>query len=359
MKKIFYFLLIVFLFIQCKTQIKTISIKKSKNFNGIIYSLPLTTIDIVFNLQKKSIQTAPYGDFTSKYIGIENPIHKNVALHSLENIEIKTQSIPDSANIYISSIHCGNKNIQKKLSILSEKNWIYTKPIDSPKTLSFIHLNNNINSTIPIPINGNVKEKTDTIYKNILKDSVYIKVPILKKQSYVKTTEEKAKETAEFIIALRKNRLESIAEMDETKTNINVFNTKINLLEQIEKDYLELFTGITNTTSLQTIQPITPTQFEVNKKYLLCRFSEKLGIVDTSNTGIPIYYELTTFNHYQSLTNLSNKSTEKGKCKNGFFYRIPENASIRIFMEDQLIIEQTITVSQFGKILTIDEKYIQ
>ena len=110
------------------------------------------------------------------------------------------------------------------------------------------------------------------------------------------TTEEQAAATAELLFSLRKHRLDLIT--GEAGENVFGAGLKAALDEiaRMEREYLDMFYGSKSVSEqLYTFNvTITPDKNE----YMVCRFSDKVGIVPTDDlSGRPIVVKVETAKH--------------------------------------------------------------
>ena len=121
-------------------------------------------------------------------------------------------------------------------------------------------------------------------------------LPLNKISATVQTTEEQAQATAEMIFSLRKHRLDLIT--GEAGENVFGAGLKSALEEiaRIEKECLDMFYGSKSVS--EQIHTFDVTILPGKNEYLVCRFSDKAGVVAVDDlSGKPIVVKVETAPH--------------------------------------------------------------
>ncbi|MBR2025901.1 MAG: DUF4831 family protein [Alistipes sp.] len=161
------------------------------------------------------------------------------------------------------------------------------------------------------------------------------------------TTEEQAAATAELLFSLRKHRLDLIT--GEAGENVFGAGLKAALDEiaRMEREYLDMFYGSKSVSEqLYTFNvTITPDKNE----YMVCRFSDKVGIVPTDDlSGRPIVVKVETAKHkeYAELKPLGPKDKVSAD------YLIVPQSKSSLIGEATLLDELDFASSLYGKSVT-------
>jgi hypothetical protein len=203
----------------------------------------------------------------------------------------------------------------------------------------------------------NLYEKTDTVYERVKGDTSYVFEKKLKTFMVEKPTEQKVKETVDLIAKLKENRFSLLnGDIEVNDKNIEFMYHE---LENLERDYMKLFTGITlNRSHTYTFTYLPEKDTNTNTlKTILCKFSPTVGIVDqTSNTDENIYLQIQDKDQITPLFKNNKEKSKTQKGKHGFYYRMPVNADISIYHQNKEILTVKKMIAQLGVVLSLPNK---
>lgn len=356
------------LFLACnssKNLVKVQNINDIKKIypNNLIYSLPKTKIVIVVEIEKIIKNKGPYGKFTDKYLGALNKtIKKNETFWEISKVKFFSYPIVDTSKTFI----VGTKNNYSSFPLtLSKEGFPIAYNIAKTKydhtneiNLNNSAINNNKSKKLSsnfISSNKNYKIVYDTVYKEEVYDTIIRKVPILKPNLVIKTTEEQAKELADRLTILRDDRAALlVGEADnENLPRGDALKIMLNEIDKLEAEYLSMFIGRTDTLRYTYSFSYIPSKNDINIRKTLFKFSESSGILPSENIyGTPVHFEIDVKNYsknlkkYQSDIELYKKMDKKNNS--GFCYRIPKKASVKLIYGSQVISEKNIFISQLG-----------
>ncbi len=341
-----------FVLFSCKTSFYTEKISDStEKKNGIIYALPKTKIIADIEITKKVKQKGIFSDFTHLYFNTKNAIMKNETKYFISDISITTTPILDSSQIY-RIVASGNLN--PLLLNLSKENFISGINLND---IQAGKVNNGQNSEKNNDAKTNISDyadislysvreiQYDTLYKEVLKDSVMIKIPVIRKKEVYKSKAKQAKETANIIFNLRDDRYALLTGENDGNNfpDGNALKTMIKELSELEKKYMSLFTGKELKSKKTYRFEYIPENNSDSIKKTLFYFSEKKGITkDTSE--MPVTMKI-----------INNKTApeeifENKKEIKGIVYRIPNKASIKLVSEKNELCKTSVFISQFGSL---------
>ncbi len=252
-KKILYTLFFVaVLLFSCKSNYQVIHVTKDvvpSKKSGFYYALPKTFVKVDFTVNQQENVKGPYCDYAKKYFGLNNVITQNSTEYKIKDIKIETYSEPDSSQYYFVET-----NDSKLGMIVSHLGLIET--VNHPKN-TFVKKGSELNiDTIPdntrteypevfkMFADLNLYEKTDTIYEKIKTDSSFVFAKTLQTYMVEKPTEQKVKEIFDLISKMRENRfnlLNGDLEVNDKKSIEFMYAE----LQNLEKEYMKLFSGIT------------------------------------------------------------------------------------------------------------------
>jgi hypothetical protein len=334
-----------------KTKVLSISSASHSDLNGTIYALPQTRISVGLNVTRIVFKHGPYADYAAKYLGINNASRFDSISYQLNEVNVSLAKEPDASQIYILSTNSDDTRSKFQyllnsgcvLDLVGLNSLAYHANIDmntGDNNFSFTEL-----STYDF-----IEERIDTLYKTILTDSTYTRIPVLKKQLEVKSLDDKAREAAHIISRIRKRRLKMVSGDYNFISDYKSLQLSLEQLENIENKYLSLFIGKTFTEKHEYVFPFILNQPQGDT--VICRFSEKFGVyTDNIVKGRDIHLSYQKLSQLQAL-----EETLKGKSASDLFpgqilYRLPAPALIEIQYGPALLFKKELPIDQFGVIL--------
>jgi hypothetical protein len=355
-KKIFYLL---FIFTGCtpapKLWVSNVNDSSKANNSICYYALPQSKFAITVTFKQEINIPGPYFMYAKKYLGISDVITRSYERWSISDIQITHYAEADPDYLY-SVTGKVNALFIKKFEELSQNNLILL-PAHFASEQLFVNTTGEINREDTIYTNISVKRnfeiKKGVSVSDILPDSTYIN-PALSKtdnKGELKSTEQKAEEAANFIIKIRKRRFKLLAGQYDFMPDGEALGKAVEELNHTEEEYLSLFTGRTITTSWVRTFHYTPEDNSQTNKKVLFRFSENSGLMDDQLTGgKPLIIETEDLNITKAL---ESNNMKMEITQNKLYYRIPDQAIIRIYIGEQLIKEAKYPVYQFGTIVSM------
>ena len=354
MKKLHQYLLIALLS-ACSPAVK-MSVTHVNDVNRIdksscFYALPLSGFAVSVVVKQESFIPGPYCRYAGKYLGITDVIMEPYEKWSLTDIysSLYTEADPDFLfSVNDSKIFQVLQELDRDSLILlpvhfATRHVFHNQPDQPPERFSFSDLS----------VKRNFEADKDIVISETLPDSSYAELPVAGNihTPVVKTTEQKAEEAANFIIKIRKRRFKLISGQYDFMPDGESLGRAVDELNCIEADYISLFVGIkTRSTHTRTFQFIPASNPEIART-ILCRFSETLGLMDSgADSGKPVLIDIRDMNKTKGLDAL--KLNLNGS-ENQLFYRIPDQAFIRILFGEQVMEEALFPVFQFGTLVPV------
>ena len=358
-------LFFVFIFFGCSC-LKVATVKECNPVKGNsgFYFLPRTVFKIEIEVTKRTTQKGPYSDFAEKYLGIKNVQDNDNIEYFISGINIFTFAEPDSNRLYI--VKTGKKSILDKINLrndgllLSVNGRIKGNPVSAGNT-GF----NNISSDegkMSVYYNMSIKKyfsnKTDTSFKLVKRDSLFVNVPVLNNKIINKSFADKAEEMANAILNIREERLSLLSGDNNSFPDGGATKQIFEEFDKLENEYLSLFTGKTSETLIKKTFYFVPDKENSGKMNTLTFFSKKSGLSGTNLSGSnPISIIIDQQGLTNSIQNFNNSS--KKKNFDGLFYIIPDLALIRIFEDKEAIYNEKIMIPQLGTVNLLPEKILK
>jgi len=369
---IIYTVFFVFLY-SCKSEMYITNINSNyiKNTSGIIYTLPKTKLEVEIEITETHKQKGPFAKYTNLYFNTKNAITKNSTDYRISNISINSKPIVDSANIY-----CINSLDNEIVSLinLTQNGFIaginisdYQSEKIETEQKNISISNNNFNKFIDyadFSLKSIRETQYDTIYKEVLQDSVIVKIPIIKKKEVYKSLQKQAKETADVLFLLRDDR-NALLKGENDGNNFpdgDALKLMINELNKLEKQYMNLFTGQEIKIKKQYKFEVIPNSSTDSTIYLF-NFSEKKGLYKTTSAKNAIYLKLNKNTYLVPTSKFTKKAISNNKNKlgaySGIMYRIPQNVLAEVVNNKTILYKKEIKIAQAGTINIIPKHLIQ
>ncbi len=372
----------IFLF-SCKTNKSFLTVENIKNIdnyqvNPLIYTLPKTVIAIDVEISKQVFKKGPFSEYAEQFLGIADVIEEDNIKWSITSIDIQSYAKVDTNHIYIINSPFQNNsnliNLSKEGFLLSINKPVGTYYSDIESDDNMV-IDNNIDASLSygeIMVKKNYKEIYDTTYNEIADDTSFVRVPVIKTQLVEKTIADQAEELAEQILTLRDDRgALLVGEGDsEYLPDGTSLQTMLDGLDNLEDEYLSMFTGKTFTTKQIYNFEYIPEEKTAFRQISLFRFSETDGLLETKNIkGKPVYLEITSENYTELIDEFAEnqallKRIEKIKEKNtGLVYRLPEKIKVKLVYKNSDLFSTEMLIAQYGSIMRIpvniftDSKY--
>jgi len=204
------------------------------------YTLPKTAFKVDVIITKTSNKKGLYADYAEKMLGITNYCKENTSFYELKNITLTPFTVPDETLKYVAEL----SSVQIKNGFL---NTLYTNNSRGGYSLSALEQNNidilpdffkNYADVI-------MQQTHETYTETKIIDGVVTQVPATQTKVTTKSLAQQAQEAADWIEKIRNDRYAIISFVQETPLTQEAFGYLVNQLNELEKKYLELFTGIT------------------------------------------------------------------------------------------------------------------
>ncbi|MBI9039589.1 MAG: DUF4831 family protein [Bacteroidales bacterium] len=323
-------------------------------FDGVFYSLPQTIIKLDFIIEKQTKIKGPYAEFSEKYLGTDDVIESNSVNYYIRDVKLSTYQQPDPNNIYFVEIDTKpSKEERSFLMSLNESglivssNNIFKTMEDDLKIFSWDIERNVSDHYFDYFADYNLYEKTDTIVRTVNIDTITIEDLAFKRSIIEKDIELKAKNAAKFIQKLREDRMNLLTGYQEVNYEKGSFEYMGSELKNLEKEYLDLFRGISFSETLNYSYSYTPDS-ENYEEVRVLKFSSLSGVFDASiSGGESIFVKIQNSGSAQVIKNYLSSQTNENVV-HGFYYRIPEHAKISVECDNRILAKKSCIINQLG-----------
>ncbi len=339
LKNIFFSCLASFALLAChstqiipsKAQVKPVSEVNDATVNSLMYYLPKTVLRIEVDLEKTISKVGPFYRYSKKLLNVSEVITEDKQEWKIADIRLSSYGVVDESQHYM--ISYSGHNVAPLVHL------------NSQGLLAGINLSDEMNCSPAL------KEITTQETPN-LEDVNFDDVPLLEKQLTKTSTTAMADDAAAFIYKIRKRRFKIISsKYKETPPDGQSYQTVLEELNTLEKQYLELFVGKKETYKTTKVLFLEPGIGSGNTDVLF-RFSSLNGMVDKMDlSGTPVYIEW----EQERQRPLPNTKPQKVKVepKYGLYYRLPGKMMVKIIDRNILLKEQEVEVAQFGQVVSL------
>jgi len=330
----------------------------STTAKGLVYYLPQSVCRITINVLQVSTIPGPYHAFADKFLGIKNVPHERDTEWMLSDMKVAVVEEPDPAQFYLVTSEKGaiSKDLldrlrSKGISVYTHREMPfisdYNETMDAARGGGLFYTD--------LSMKDNAVFETDTLYKTILTDSSFVRVPVIKKQETIKTIEERAREASDFLIKIRKRRFRLLTGMDGFYPQDDAIRFGTGELDKLEQSYLSLFIGKTITDTIRLNFIHIPVMGQSLEQTRLFEFSPTEGI--NARTGSDRIVSLML--KKTGVTNqLANYSRQNNRFPAGVvYYRIPDVAEMEIQVDGMAVLRDRISVYQYGTVVACPVNY--
>lgn len=300
------------------------------NEYGLIYSLPLTVVDITLETEHTIKTPGIFNNYAQRYLGLNDAVKKPSHEVIIKSVTINTRGTADPENRWTAQFKSGTPVTMTltddgvPLAINTDGNTPATPKLPTPKAAA------------PSPL-----------------DSPAAREAVTEEMTRATTQSKKAELAAARIFELRERRSDIFnGDADNLPPDGKATELVLSGLSAQEAALTAMFAGVTtNFTEVSTVT-FTPGR-EEQPKVLLTRVSPLDGVVAKDNlSGIPVYVK------YEILSMGKLPINEKGEVKKfpkgGVAYNIPGSARISIIFNDRVLASTDIDVAQLGATFGID-----
>lgn len=297
------------------------------NDYAIVYSLPLTTIDITIETKKTVKTPGEFYNYAKRILNVDDPISQPSVDYTLENVVITTHGVPDPKRQYAVKFSAGStpfimlSSNDVPLSVNTEKQY-------TPKSVA-----------LPVAQEAQPTPLQTEAARQVMTEDM------LRSQSTLK----RAQIAAEQLYALRQSRSDLLTgQADQMPPDGQALQLVLDNLNAQEAALTAMFVGTVQTsTEVKTIR-FTPSASDskISSK-VIARLSSVDGIVDANDlSGAPISISYNVTSHGEMP--LNDKGIALPFPKNGFAYCIPGTAEVSVNYEGKEYAKSSVDIAQAG-----------
>lgn len=315
----------------------------------LIYALPQTGLKVQIDYRKEVFVPGPYADYAQRMLGIEGAGKMRTEAWYIDGAGMENTTEPDLSKLYTVSGVEGNPGHEmvkwaEENDLIIRGDYRISTEIGSatgregPKNVIFKD----------VTMEPNEEKKEQTIYKTLITDTSFVKVPVTTEQMERKTIERKAEEAARLILQIRSDRYYLSAGLVDPLPADFDLETALAGLDRLEAEYLSLFIGKFYTEHFSKKYFLLPAGSLETERYTLDLFSEGQGM--GAEEGSPVELMILPDGEARSLRNLLPQQPETD-LYNHFYYRIPETCDVILSSDGHELARSRISIYQSGALV--------
>ena len=331
---------------------------------GIVYALPRTVVHIDVEATQTTVRPGPFYLFADKLLGQQNVPVTEIIQWKIKDIHISVSAEPDTAHYFLMTAKPQEALNRINLSpdgILLGINTTQAGEIQLKKTQP-AHgptPSHQLADYASLSPTANLTEKVDTVYVGSGIDTLFLKIPSLRKQVVEKSIGEKAQQAADFIYKLRRERY-ALLYGDKQVSNGTAMKTMLHKLDELEQQYLSLFVGYTLKETKHFHFEFRPAEGGDIAQELLFRFSETRGVMPASSKiGTPVFIDSRKMGLTSPIPHYKQRLEQFEAEGNGLVVRFPEKALLRVLSNRKEIARQQLPVAQYGELVRMPGALLQ
>lgn len=318
----------------CASAQSTTKLSAAKaNEYGIVYSLPVTALDITFETEYSDKRPGEFSNYARLLLNIDNAITEPKRSAGIRSVTIASHGIPNPESEWLVQLKAG----QPMFVILNKAGIplaINEEDVDMPAGPALPVAQ----KAQPTPLETPAAAQAAT-------------------QDMIAATSmsKRAQLAAERVFELRQNRNDLISgQADNTPPDGQSMQLALDNLTGQEAALVAMFAGTDKTWTAVNTVSYTPTA-DGAQGVVIARLSPVDGIVSPDNlSGEPIYLNVNVIEN--GVIPAGEKGEEKPFPKNGVAYAIPGTAEVAISFRGKTIATQRVELAQLGVVYGLDPK---
>ncbi len=313
----------------------------------VLYALPRTSLVVRVEAVKTVRVPGPFRKYAEKYLGIKPQITESSTVWTLKKADISSYTEPDPANYF--TVTANGLLAGNALALTRQGLILDLAHMAGTETPAF-----DVTSDEPdgkpyftdLSVKRNIIEKIDTVYRTVMQDTGFVRIPVVRTSESPKTLDDKAEEAANFIIKIRKRRFKLMSGQYDPYPRDEALEFAVKELTRLEHEYLALFLGKEVHQSWYYRFLFTPD--DPSKQQVLFRFRKESGVCQDGNCeGMPVYFTWKTAGNAPQVPSDTVSIADSSRL----YYRIPELTDVRLKYNDRVLAQKHILIYQFGPVI--------
>lgn len=307
-------------------QTKLLTAEKHNEY-GLVYTLPVTALDVEVTAVKETRKAGPYYQYAKKYVGTDKVVKDDAEVWTISSVKVRPYGMPDPDAKYLMQLKPGATTYIG---------------VDSDGMLLSINKAPVIPAVEIVPA---AKADADKVGDNEYLQ--YVDEDFIASQSSAK----QAQMLAENLMEIRESKIALTRGTAETMpTDGKQLELMLNSLTHQEAAITAAFLG--NVTRETVVRNFTFVPAE-NEKTTLFRLSNFNGFVNADDySGEPVYITVEITN--EGALPVDAKGVEKKLPKDAVAYCVPGAADITVSFQGKTLWSKEVEIAQFGVVFGLD-----
>jgi hypothetical protein len=347
-------------FISLAAQINVKHVTDGTNLSdkqGIFYALPTSLVKVDVIVLKTEYIAGPYAEYAAKYLDLKDVNTSDYNEYVIIDLKLSTLAVPDPEQVYFAEI---TDKVAKEgktvLLSLSTSGMAMdlegNMPAQALKDFSALSVQSGTghDDLFKYFAETNLYEQFDTIIQKVVVDTVMVEKKYLERNWVEKSDEDKALEAANKISRIREARFNLITGYQEIPYEADALAYMDRQLVRMEKEYMSLFTGVTFQKHLTYSITVNPAREDAGASIPVFVFSERSGVKEASASGgDKVMLSVEPLGDFGTIRVISGERNKSGNNQ-GFYYRIPVMARLKLSISNDLSAEGVFPISQLGTV---------
>lgn len=322
-----------------------VSAQKNADPEGFLtYSLPSTSIVLEVEAVQEKFYAGPYAKYADKYLGIKAR-QKDETTFQLTEIKMTPLLEADQSRRYTVNVKKGQidatflKLASVGLISFSDAKFgdqsVWRFPTEGQSDFSGKGVSSNLTS------------QSATLYRSDDGSAAYERIAVQQDMLVGKTLEQRAAETAEMILKLRKQRLQIVTGDTDATYSGEAMGAAIAEITRLEEEYMTLFAGYSEHQTQKMRFEVIPGADDESNMYVAFRLSDTAGLVPADNiSGKPVIMEIIPQTFADPELSADDAKNRKEVLA---YYRIPAVCTVRLMDGANLLLQSRMPIYQLGR----------
>ncbi len=307
----------------------------------VSYALPKTTLTFDVEAECVHFYAGPYAKYAGKYLGIEAK-DQDQTVYRISSVKMTPFLEADQSRRFLITPGANTPSFLK----LTAQGLISTGSGNFGSASQWRFPSSGNSDFADKGVSSNLTSESATLYKNIKNQSAYNTVAVQQDMVVEKSMDKRAQEAADMIFSLRKTRVQIVSGNTDATFSGEAMGSVIKELDALEKEYLSMFIGYSDTSIQQMKFEVVPDKDNAKQIYVPFRISDESGLVAADNvTGKPLLLEIVP----DKMAEAESTSSEKASKGDSYaYYRIPAVCTVKLSNDGNLLLQDRVPIYQLG-----------
>lgn len=300
------------------------------NEYGLIYSLPLTAIDVTVEAERTVSRPGDFYRYSRKYLSID-PVTAPAESWVIKSVTLTAHGVPDREQQYLVQFKSGSTTFM----LIDESGFPLTVNTDECASVTPVTLP----ESRPAP-------------PTIL-ETPAARMAVTEEMIQSSSSAKRAELAAAKVYELRQSRNDIISgQADQMPSDGKAMQLALDNLQQQEEALTAMFAGTVQVSTEVRTYTVIPDGTD-HLHMIIGRLSQTGGLVDADDlSGEPIYLDVVATSPGEMPVN--ERGEEKKFPKGGLAYCIPGEASISVTFDGRTLAQRTMQLAQSGVVFGLD-----